>query len=643
MFLSTAMVNAQVVLWSENFDASNSLPAGWTQSTLATDGGWKVGTTAALESDFFPIAPRSGNVIGTNDDACNCNKSNDLLKLPAIDLSTAVDPYLLFDLYYAGLTYQGATEKLTFLVSENGTDYTAVSDLAGTGAWTLNSLSLKNWVGKSAVYVAFRYNDAGGWLYGACFDNMRIVERDNIVRASLTTARTLRRLEIIPTSRVYSTFMADSTMRVGGVVANPSFEPITSFDASWTDGQDTFTQAFTGLNIAIGRTYAFEINTAPLTLKEGDNTVEVTISNVNGVGDNDPSDNTRSTSIEGVRPAAGRKVFFEEATGTWCVWCPRGAIMMDHMAAFFPKTAVLVAVHNADPMVVTEYDALVSASVGGYPSGIVDRAFEADPIEFEEAYAIRIAEEPAVLVSQDVAWDDATRTATVTSKLNFVEETNGNYRIAVFFTEDGVKGTATGYAQRNAYAGGAAGPMGGYENLPATVPASQMVYEHVARGVVGGANGVSGIAGSVPATNPAGSSHEYTSTFVVNANYNIDNMHAITVLINSTTGEVLNAEQTPIPFSSVSSSEPQSNLIQASIFPNPVAEYATLSLNLLESADVQVRIIDAMGRIAVERNYTGVQGEHYLPFQSAGLANGTYLLSVSANGQMITKPFVIQR
>jgi len=638
--VSAGIAQAQVVLWQENFDASNSLPAGWSQTTLATDGGWKVGTTSALSSQFFPITSRAGNIVATNDDQCNCNKSNDLLKLPVLDFTTAVEPYLLFDLYYAGATYQGSTEELYLMSSENGVDWTVVEAIDGNGSWESNrGVNLTAFAGKAAVYLAFRYVDDGGWMFGAAFDNLRIVEKDNILRTTLDGAQVVRTIELIPRSVAYDKFFVDGEVFVGGQISNPSFAAITAFDATWTNGVDSKTQTFTGLNVGLGESYYFEMTDGFL-VKEGSNDVTLTISNVNGVGDNDATDNVSTAGIIGVKPVSGRKVVIEEGTGTWCGWCPRGAVMLDHMDLYYKETAIGIAVHNQDPMVVATYDTGMGTLIGGYPSGLVDRVHrDIDPTEFEEFYVDRMSVEPTVLVTQEVEWDAATRKATVHSKLKFLEETNGNYRIAVVYIEDEVKGTGSTYGQVNYYSGGVVGPMNGYENLPATVPASQMVYQHVARGIVGG---FTGAANSVPTSNPAGSEHEYTSTFTILNAFNVEKMHAVTMLLSGS-NQVINAEKTTIPYTIVSSNEPQSELLSVSMFPNPVSESATITLNLLESADVQVRIFDAIGRTAVERNYTGVQGETFLPFQVGSLANGTYMLSVSANGQMVTKPFVIIR
>ena len=49
--------------------------------------------------------------------------------------------------------------------------------------------------------------------------------------------------------------------------------------------------------------------------------------------------------------------------------------------------------------------------------------------------------------------------------------------------------------------------MGGYEDLPGTVPAADMIYQHVARGLASGWNGTSG---SVPADVNAGDMANHT-------------------------------------------------------------------------------------------------------------------------------------
>jgi hypothetical protein len=315
--------------------------------------------------------------------------------------------------------------------------------------------------------------------------------------------------------------------------------------------------------------------------------------------------------------------------------------MMDFIAEQYPTLAIPIAVHNgnSNPMRNTAYDTGMGALISGYPSGLVDRADgEFDPIQFEAQMMNRLAEPVPVRVQHNVAYNPTTRQISVESRLKFQEAVNGNYRIAVVITEDDVTGTSSGYNQQNVYSGGANGPMGGYENLPFSVPAAQMVYNHVARQIVGGFGGA---ANSVPTTNPAGSEHSYTSNWTHPAAQDVTQMHAITLLINNATGEIVNGEQTAIPFTIVDANEPLSELVSVEVFPNPVSEKATLRLNLQEQAEVQVRLTDLLGKVVFEANYGKLSGEQQLAIRLKDQAAGTYMLSVNADGHMVTKPLVV--
>ncbi len=637
-----ATVHAQgTVVWSENFDAAASLPAGWTQVSSATDGGWIVGTTASLGSSSFTAPVRTGYVIGTNDDKCNCNKANEMLVTPAIDLTAqSGNLTLLFDLFFYKGTYQSKTESLKVQASiDNGTTWTDLIVLPATSGWRAPyAINVSSYAGKT-VKFGFVYDDGGGWLYGAVMDNIRVVIPDNILKGRVANVSAGRYIDVVPTTvSGYTKLPVDGEVIVRGSLSNPGFPPINSYDVTVKRGSETLTKSFSSLDIQIGLSHSFSFN---IPVIAGSNNFSVEVSNINGIGDDDPSDNVGTLAVDGIVPQPGRKVIIEEGTGTWCGWCPRGAVMLAFTTSSYPDNTIGIAVHNSssDPMRVLAYDQGMGTLISGYPSGLVDRETDIDPLEFERDAIVHMAEAPKILVSQNVTWDDATRIVNVTSSLNFQQEMNGDYSIAVVYTEDGVKGTATGYAQANYYANNAAGPMGGYQSLPSTVPAAQMVYDHVARALIGGFTGKA----VVPTSNPAGSVMSYQSTYTVPAAYNINNMKVVTMVLDLTTGQIINAEETPIPFVSTGASDLKNDLISASLFPNPVQDEATLTLNLTEKSDVQVRIVDAFGRVVLERNYAEVNGKQYLPFRAGNLANGMYTLVATAKGQSVSKPFVITR
>jgi hypothetical protein len=644
MLAAFSVANAQV-LWEEDFENGTTLPAGWSQTTLADDGGWKIGTGPELASQYFPVPDFQGNMIGTNDDGCNCDKSADFLVLPDFNLSAVTSAWLTFDVFFIAGVYQGAAESLTIRVStDNGANWTNLPALAGVGDWKLRGVNLSAYAGQASVKVGFLYNDGGDWLYGAMIDNLKLQVPDNTVKAGLNGVGFGRFVDAIPAVLPgYDKFWAGEGMAVAGTVNNNGFATISSFDATWSRGPQSVTQSFTGLNVGFAESYDFSMP-VPTALGANVGDITVTISNINGGADNDASDNSAATdaTVEGVQPVSGRKVLVEEATGTWCQWCPRGTVMMDFLAEHYPTTAALVAVHNNDPMKVTVYDSGMGALIGGYPSGVVDRAYAADidPTQFEIAMINRLTEPPVVLVSQNVAYDAATRKVTVDSHLKFLEDVSGAHRIAVIYTQDGVTGTAANYGQANAYSGGGNGPMGGYEDLPGTVPAAQMVYDHVGRAIVGG---FTGAANSVPATNLAGSEVVYTSTYTVPASYNVNNMRCITALLNTTTGEAVNAESTPIPYELVGANEAISKIVSFSMFPNPVQDVTTVSLKLEETSDVQIRVVDVNGKIVLESNYSNMSGEQQLQLQLGQFPVGAYTLSVQAKNHVASELFVIQR
>ena len=134
LFVITS-INAQTLL-EENFEGS-TLPDGWTQQTLATDGGWIMGTAASLESQFWAITDNGSRIIATNDDGCNCNKSEDYLILPVLDFSDSQAPVLEFNLFYGQQTYNGVSERAFVEVSTDGGDsWTRVEQLTSCLLYT---------------------------------------------------------------------------------------------------------------------------------------------------------------------------------------------------------------------------------------------------------------------------------------------------------------------------------------------------------------------------------------------------------------------------------------------------------------------------------------------------------------------------
>lgn len=117
----------------------------------------------------------------------------------------------------------------------------------------------------------------------------------------------------------------------------------------------TQTKSVTGLSLASLATTMVPMTSA-ITILKDTSTVYATVKMVNGVTDDNASDNTKTIFLHPVTPAIGKMVVAEEATGTWCQWCPRGAVFLKNMSEKYNGLIVGIAVHNNDPMLNWNYD-----------------------------------------------------------------------------------------------------------------------------------------------------------------------------------------------------------------------------------------------------------------------------------------------
>lgn len=280
---------AQTVLLSEDFQAG-TLPVGWSQQTNATDGGWLLGNSTQLESQYWALAAH-GNFIATNDDECDCDKSVDYLITPPLDLSTLTAAVLQFQNYFDGGSEFGGTEVATVEYSLNGgSTWTILETIVGTddGAWDAQSISLNSLVGNSNVLLGFHYFDDFNWLFGWGIDD--VVVRELVGLDLELSAITMN-----------SALDVQTPTTVTGMVTNTGLDPIVSFDASWTIGGSVYTTNFSALSIPSLGTYNFS-HADLLTLNtSGLATLDVSISNVNGqASDGNMNNNDLSLGITAV-------------------------------------------------------------------------------------------------------------------------------------------------------------------------------------------------------------------------------------------------------------------------------------------------------------------------------------------------------
>ncbi|MDQ3111458.1 MAG: T9SS type A sorting domain-containing protein [Bacteroidota bacterium] len=432
------------------------------------------------------------------------------------------------------------------------------------------------------------------------------------------------------------------TKSFAATVRNLGVNAITSFTISYNYNSGTITQNVSAVNIASLASYQVNFST-PATLASGNLLLSVTVSNVNGAGaDGDASDDIGSQNVNiSVVPAPGKIVVGEEATGTWCQWCPRGAVFMDYMENSYAGFWAGIAVHNGDPMTVATYDAGMGALVAGYPSQLVDRGTAIDPSQVEGDFLSRVVVPGVATMVNGAQYNSSTGQLDVSITYNFTGSATSAYKVACVLTEDDVTGT-TGYSQSNAYGNNANGPMGGFELFGTTVSYTIMSYDHVARAISPSFAGGAGF----PSTVSSGYSQTFNYTFNVPAAWDITQMHIVGMLIEPN-GIINNGSTTTISEAVANGYVTGTNTaelpgFEVKLFPNPTNADAQLTVNLSAPQNVIVTITDVTGKVVGTHNYGELNGNLILPIETAALAKGIYMVEIRAGESITTKKLIVQ-
>ena len=422
-----------------------------------------------------------------------------------------------------------------------------------------------------------------------------------------------------------------TTKKITGVIKNEGSETLHSLSITATDGNKEWKESFTNLNIAPNTSASFEM-TEPILLEKGNKNVVLTLTEPNGNVDQDLSNNKIELNLRGVDLL--RPVVVEEATGTWCGWCPRGAVFMDKMQDLYPDHFVGIAVHNGDPMVVEAYDGGLNAAA--FPGARVNRDTFLNPANMEAQFLDMAAIAPTATISATAIYDKVTRVLTVTAQ----STTSKNEIFPKFFAalvEDGVTGEGSDWDQSNYYAGGGSGQMGGYESLPNPVPASQMVYDHVGRALLGG---FSGVVNSIPTPWKTGATVDYKfDEYTIPAEFNIANMHAVVGVINAS-NRFINVMEVELQEAVYTNDIHNSNAI--SVSPNPCANVTYANMNIQGKEDVvTMNVYNSLGSLVATKDFGRLTGLQSLPFNTSNLTNGLYYAQVIVGNQAVTKQLIV--
>lgn len=330
---------------------------------------------------------------------------------------------------------------------------------------------------------------------------------------------------------------------------------IAQLTATLEYGGEKYEQTFDGLKIWAYATYGDMLCLDHVVRGEQGQDVPYTVTVTTSNGETATLEGT----MHFVEPLTGhRGILVEEGTGTWCGNCVRGMVGMEELRKAYPDNFVGVAVHYNDPMQLTDYISplMTGGFVTAFPMATVNRnaAKALDPYYGVAApatssnigaFEAALREPMTATLTARAEYSNLMETAhvTCTSRFAYVEPGH-DYRFGFVVVEDSVhQADSKRYQQANTLAGQTEGGIWAkWESMPSVIPASDMWYADVARSVVA----FEGVEGSLPASLETGCDYtfEYDVPFPDNL-LEAKRLKIVALILDATTGEVLNATETP--------------------------------------------------------------------------------------------------
>jgi len=646
---------------SQNFEGTtgSALPTGWTQHSPGTSTGWVTGANTAFNVGYWgslgssTVAPHT-RVVGVVDRSTTSVNPADTLFSPSFSLVGNNNAYLSFDGAYGELAIQsGAFESALILVSNNNGPWTVVDSVRGsytnaspTIKWTTQHVSMSAYNGSSNVRIAFTYTDRGGYIVGCLLDNITVSTpaSNDIQLADVSNP--------ISNDPLTAYGPTGSTLSLTGDVNNLGTTAITSFTINYQIGSSPVVSfPISGVNIPLFGTYAFAAGNITLPTTAGNSNVRVWATVTGDV--NHLNDSVGAIIVGGYNPAnmPTKKLVMEEATGTWCGWCVRGIVYMDSLEELYGNGVSLVAVHNNDPMTVTNYDAWETSFPGftGFPNAIVDRRELTDPSNLLDVYSA----ENALYGFANISFGTRTLTGTTLSVPITVTPTfplNGDYRLVMAVTEDYIHGPAPvlasgTWAQHNYYSHIDAptyngGPLSGQgiNYVDSGVALTNVGFAHVARTIMPSVTGSS----NLPATMAVGTGYTATITATITSTWRQPFIKLVAMLLRGSDGVVLNSNNTTLWNTGVQSVT--ANVTHAAVYPNPASTQTNVAFELSKASTTQIRVTDMSGRevyATTAKQYAA--GTYTVTIPTATMASGIYNVTViTDNGSLTDRLTVVK-
>lgn len=325
-------------------------------------------------------------------------------------------------------------------------------------------------------------------------------------------------------------------------VRNAGANEISAFNVITKVGENTDTRKVT-LKEPIPASSIGEVSVDGIKISEpGLYNVEISIPSLNDDAPNYyAADKTSGyVSVYDSKSGFPQKMVYEDATGTWCQWCPSGIVMLEEARKSFPDVIYPIGVHYGDDMQINSYMGFLQDYIEGFPTIVINRKYSISPGNYTGPQMKSILQEQVAQVTQIDSYGKVDlyvksvedgKNAEVSADAQIILDTDVPHYLSFVIVEDGVGP----YDQNNnVYAGGAYCEMGEWSKTDEK--AVSTIFNDVARAY----RSYPGIPNSLPATLKKGQTYNYKMSIPL-TDVTGNSYRVIALLTNAETGFIVNA------------------------------------------------------------------------------------------------------
>ena len=143
---------------------------------------------------------------------------------------------------------------------------------------------------------------------------------------------------------------------------------------------------------------------------------------------------------------------------------------------------------------------------------------------------------------------------------------------------------------------------------------------------------------SIPDVLEAGEEFSVEWTFTVPEGFDVDEMHAITFILDEETGEILNGDI--VPLTEQLSAVPLIPMGQTSLYPNPAQDIMNLSVDFFSETPVSMNIYNTSGVLISNLGTLNLtSGKGFERINVGDFTPGMYILELRQNNAVTAIPF----